>query len=203
MGLTVHYSGGRAKSPEAMADCLEFLKDTAKRLPCKFVLIDEKFSGTLDDYRRPKNPNQGKLVTVKLKGIMLFLDEGSEPLTFTFDPDTLEFCHYLLCKDGTILKGGGFCKTQFAKNFMRTHHTVCKLLEIVKKKYVTGLRVSDDGEYYGNWDKKKLVKTIERWNGVMATFGEAMDRLSKKTGLKIEGAGMELYKDQKLKKLLG
>ena len=202
MGLTIHYSGGKAKNRTTIDGCLEFLKDMAIRLPCKYLLIDETLTGELDDYSRPKSPNNGKRVIVKQKGIMLFLDQGSEPLTFNFDTDSLEFCHYFLCKDGTIFKGGLFCKTQYAKNFMRTHHVACKLLEIVKKKYVTGLRVSDEGEYYGNWNKNKLAKTIEKWNGMIANFGAAMDKLSKKTGLKIEGAGMEIYKDEKLKKLL-
>ena len=202
MGLTIHYSGGRAKSPAEMEQCLEFLKDTAKRLPCRHVLIDETFTGILDDFRHKKNPKHGKRVTVKQKGIMLFLDDGSEPLAFTFDADTLEFCNYLLCKDGSVLKGGVFCKTQFAKNFMRTHHTACKLLEAIKKEYVTGLRVSDEGEYFGNWNKNKLAKTIKKWNGMMINFAGLMAKAGKKSGLKIEGAGMDLYKDEKLKKLL-
>ena len=38
---------------------------------------------------------------------------------------------------------------------------------------------------------------------MMINFGGLMAKASKKTGLKIEGAGMDLYKDEKLKKLLG
>ena len=103
MGLTVHYSGGKAKSQNKIKECINFLKDTAERLPCQYLLVDEALTGTLDDWRHPKNPNSGKLVTIHQKGIMIFLDEGSEPLTFTFDNNTLEFCNHFFSYKSNIL----------------------------------------------------------------------------------------------------
>ncbi len=192
MGLTIHYSQGKAKNRLKIDNCIAFLEDVARRLPCENNLIDETLTGLLDN----------SVVTVHQKGVILFLDEGSEPLTFVFDYDSLEFCQYFnFGNDGTIDKSGFFCKTQYAKNFLRTHHTACKLLETIKREYVRGLRVVDDAEYFGDWNKIKLEKTFERWNNIIVNFAETLNQLTEESGLKFEGAGVELYKDQKLRKL--
>ncbi len=202
MGLTVHYSNGQAKDRSKLDACIGFVKEVAERLPCRYEVVDTTLSAQLDDWLRPNNPKNGQLVTVRQKGIILFLDEGAEPLTITFDYDTLEFCNYFISvKDGTLNKTGFFCKTQYAKNFLRTHHTACKLLAILKAKYLPQLHVVDEGEYFGTWDMQKLAGTIEEWNSLIANFAENISKAAKDTGLKFEGAGMELYKDIKLKKM--
>ncbi|HYV33300.1 MAG TPA: hypothetical protein VE973_00425, partial [Candidatus Limnocylindria bacterium] len=194
MGLTVHYSEGKAGDHSKIDDCVNFVREVAQRLPCRYEMVDAKLGGKLDDWLNPGNQMNGQLVTVRQKGIILFLDEGAEPLAIIFDYDTLEFCNYFISvKDGTLNKTGFFCKTQYAKNFLSTHHTVCKLLAILKTKYLPQLHVVDDGKYFGVWDMQRLVGTIERWDGIMANFAEIIDETAKDVGLKFEGAGMELY----------
>ncbi len=208
MGLTIHYSNGKAQNREKVDACIEFLKDTAKRLPCEFERINQKLTGILEDWINPKNPKNGKPVSVIYKGIVLFLDEGSESLCFAFDYDTLEFCSYFVSpQDKRLVKTNFFCKTQYAKNFLQTHHTACKLLEFVKNNYVRGLRVSDEGEYFDKWNKRHLQKIYKEWSGLISSFGKALDKLEISQGSDIEQsireAAKEVYKDEKLKKLFG
>jgi hypothetical protein len=196
MGLTVHYSKGKVQDRSNLDACINFLKDVARRLPCRYEMVDATLSAHLDDWLSPNNPKNGQLITVRQKGIILFLDEGVEPLPIIFDYSTLEFCNYFISvKDGMLNKTGFFCKTQYAKNFLRTHHTICKLLAILKTKYLPQLHVVDEGEYFGNWDMQKLAGTIERWNGLISNFGEILDKTAKDTGLRFEGADMKENND--------
>ena len=208
MGLTIHYSKGKIQSKDKIDSCIKSVEDIAGRLPCKYQLIDEQLTGILDDWANPKNPQNGKRVLVNYKGIILFLDEGSEPLSFSFDCDALEFCSYFIPPNSNeLIKAGFFCKTQYAKNFLHTHHTACKFLEFIKKEFVSGLRVHDEGKYFGKWDRKLLKQTYEEWSGLISAFGKALDKLEFNPSQDIERginqAAEEVYKDEKLKKLFG
>jgi hypothetical protein len=206
MGLTVHYSGGKAKSQAKIDDCLGFVQNVAEKLPCRFDIINQVLTGNLDDWQHPKNPQTGQLIKVHLKGILLWLDEGCEPLNFSFNYDSLEFCNYFKSsKNNVVNKAGFFCKTQFSKNFLLTHHIVCKLLEVIKENYVRGIKVNDDAQYFGNWDKEKLKNSYEEWTGLISSFGKALDTLDANVDIEqsILQAAQKVQKDEKLKKLFG
>jgi hypothetical protein len=207
MGLTVHYSGGRAASRDKIDECIAFLANVAQKLPCQYQIVDEKLTGILDDWSNPKSKQNGKPVSIEYKGISLFLDQGSEPLCFGFDYNTLEFCSYFTYRaDGRLGKGGFFCKTQYAQNFLQTHHLTCKLLQRIQEKYVSDLKVSDDGEYFGNWDQDKLKVTFEEWSGIISAFGKAVDKLPAGSDSDIEQsiqkAAQEAHRAESLRKLL-
>jgi hypothetical protein len=207
MGLTIHYSGGRAKSKEKIDECVAFLEDVAQKLPCQYQIVDERLTGILEDWSSPKSKQNGKPVSIQYKAVTLYLDEGSEPLCFGFDYNTLEFCSYFTYPaDRRIGKGGFFCKTQYAKNFLQTHHLTCKLLQHVKDNYVRGLRVNDDGKYFGNWNQDQLKQTYKEWSGLISSVGRALDALSVSPDSDIEEtiqqAVQEVHKDEILRKLL-
>lgn len=207
MGLTIHYSNGKAKSLEKVNECLAFVEQVAKSIPCEYTVIDEQLTGILIDIPNKKNPQNGKNVTVRQKGIVVILDKGSEPFWCIFNTDTLEFCrHEQYPHDKKhVHKWGFFTKTQYAKNFLFAHTTICRLLETIKKQYVTGLKVEDEGEYFGKWDNAHLQKVYEEYSGLISSFGKALDKLKITPGDNIEKsikkATEGVHRDEKLKKL--
>lgn len=73
---------------------------------------------------------------------------------------------------------GSFCKTQFANefglpNFLRTHMTVCAILE---KAQDIGFQVTvyDEGEFWTKRNVKALAETIGQWDQMLAAMFGAM-----------------------------
>jgi hypothetical protein len=71
-------------------------------------------------------------------------------------------------------RGSSFAKTQYAssvaaQHFLKCHLTITAALDAAKR---VGLleSVLDEGEYWHDRDAEKLLKTVGRWNSMMAGF---------------------------------
>jgi len=86
-----------------------------------------------------------------------------------------------------------FCKTQYAgnpqyggeANFLKAHLSLIELLDQFRAR---GLRVRclDDSEYYKHRDVNRLLKTLGKWNGLIAGFAGQLGDLLKAEGLTME-----------------
>lgn len=100
----------------------------------------------------------------------------------------------LLVEDGRTRKrlrthrcgwsGNGFCKTQYASrpdcggvpNFLRSHLSVCRLLDYAKELGILEL-VSDEGGFYEKRDIPALVNEVGEWDQFIAVGVGAIDEL--------------------------
>ena len=155
MGLTIHYSG--KIKPARIDECLNALESIAKKNHWQYERHDDK---PATKYERQGKTGQFIPVEHLCKTISLILDPGCEWLTFDFDKKT-----------GKLQN---FCKTQYSENFIATHHLVCKILEMVRDKFVPNLDVSDEGDYFGIWDREKLGATIEEWDKMVMGISRAL-----------------------------
>jgi hypothetical protein len=86
-----------------------------------------------------------------------------------------------------------FCKTQYAgnpqyggeANFLKAHLSLIELLDQFRAR---GLRVRclDDSEYYKHRDVQRLLKTLGKWNVLIAGFAGQLGDLLKAEGLSME-----------------
>lgn len=78
--------------------------------------------------------------------------------------------------------GSGFCKTQYAEHFLESHVMLCEWLNEFQRK---GVRtdVVDEGNYWETRDIAKLLESYERFNIILESFTEELQ----KSGAKVEG----------------
>lgn len=94
-----------------------------------------------------------------LKGIILNVGQGMEPLAILFDrsgtlTDLLQQVSWI----HNNRQGERFtaCKTQFGS--IDAHIRIIELLDLLKKKYITNLTVNDEGAYWESRDRRVLAE---------------------------------------------
>ena len=110
----------------------------------------------------------------------LWWGEGCEPTNLCF----------VRTGKGMIWTGGAFTKTQYAKDFVKAHVSVCTLLKGMEK---MGLikEVSDEGDYYDTEDITQLTDASEENLKLIAAM---VGTLKETLGDAVGGAGLNAEK---------
>ena len=184
MGLTIHYSGGQALSRAKIDELINSLCRIAKGQKWQYWTVEKTYEDIYQTrFEKGKNNSTGRIVSERVKdepevvykAFFANIDEGCETFEIGFNYRTLECAYYYRYPHMKHTeKTGFFCKTQYSKDFIGTHHTICMLLDHIKTYYVPDLEVHDEGGYFGKWDKKALGAEIKEWNAMIRGVGEQL-----------------------------
>lgn len=169
MGLSIHYSGTIDRT-EDIPRFIEELTDIA---------------GSMDWTVKSVN---GDEADPRFRGIILTPKGDCEPLCFIFDREgRLRRLVDLLNAqvEPTEYSFSTATKTQFTE--VGTHVWIIGLLRYLKKRYLSNLQVSDEGEY---WETEDLEKLCQKKQFLQGMIDQLAGRLSESEPLP-EGASID------------
>ena len=144
MGVTVHFEG-KLRGEQAYADLLRRVEETAKTK----TWLTEKFESSEVTLLRVRGEEEWDYKG-PTKGIILYVDEGCDPVRLEFDRDL-----YLQ----------EFVKTQFAG--VPAHLELIALLRDLQK-FFEDLKVEDEGEYWDTGNEAVLAEHMRRCDEMIA-----------------------------------
>lgn len=152
MGITIHYKGQIDETANVQAMYDELI-DIANVMQWK--------------YRFFKND--------PINGLILDLGNKCEPVSFVFD-EKGGLCNPLSVAVGTHEPDSPdnwvSVKTQFAPQDI--HVSVIKLLQFIKKRYISNLEVADEGEYWETGDRARLDENFARVKAAIGKLAQAL-----------------------------
>ena len=162
MGVTIHYRG-RLNEVGQLAKLCDEMADIAAAMGWETTRLD-------DDWERPadarlRHTSKGAQIDghLGLKGILLRPDVDAESLSFFFDREgnLRSMMDVVMIVDGTLKPQDAWVsvKTQFASP--EVHAWIIGLLKYVKKRYISDLQVSDEGQYWETGDIRILRERME------------------------------------------
>jgi hypothetical protein len=161
MGITI-YAWGKINRIGDIARLIDDLKGIAGESSWAYRIIDDDFDTQPNAVLTRRGPDDSACViegSLGLKGIILNLEPGAEPLSILFDRSgTLTD----LMQQVSWIHGNGqnkrftMCKTQFGS--IDTHIRIVELLANLKEKYITDLIVNDEGAYWETRDRRILAE---------------------------------------------
>ncbi len=189
MGVTIHYRG-KIDDTADVSNLADDLEDFANELGWESQRMDEDWSKPNTAAISVEGDTARVTGHAPLKGIMLSPHKHCEPFALTFNSDgyLIGFVGMTLLAEGktTPEKSVMSTKTQFAP--VEVHITIVKLLQYIKKRYISNLEVFDDGDYWETGDINELKRrrgTIER---AMDTLEDALSKILRK---KVENKSSE------------
>jgi len=165
MGVTIHYRG-TLDDPGSLDQLRRELADIGASMGWETNTLD-------DSWQEPPTArleHRNGVATIKghlgLKGITLHPGDNSESLSFLFDAhgclrsymDVIMRCEGQPVTDKPWVS----VKTQFASPDL--HVWIIGLLKYLKKRYMSDLEVSDEGEYWETGDREALVSMMQLIN---------------------------------------
>jgi hypothetical protein len=161
MGITI-YARGRIERIGDITHLMDDLKSVAEERNWKYHIIDDDFEVRPNavlarrDSGAPATEIKGSL---GLKGIVLNVESGVEPLSIFFDrsgvlTDMLQQIAWLQSKGRD--RRFSMCKTQFGS--IDSHIQIIEILDLVKKKYMPDLVVNEEGAYWESRDRRILAE---------------------------------------------
>jgi hypothetical protein len=174
MGVSIHYRG-RLNDVGQLASLCEELTDIAAAMGWQSTRLD-------DDWEQPANARLRITPTgaridghLGLKGILVTPEGGAESLNFFFDRDGNLRCPVSMVSilDGTLDAEQAWVsiKTQFTSP--EIHVWIVGLLKYLKKRYISDLQVSDEGEYWETGDIRILKEKMD-------LIGEKIEHIASK-----------------------
>lgn len=161
MGITI-FAQGRIDRIGDIPRLLDDLKEVAEERHWKYHIIDDDFDVQPNAVLTPRNssvPGAEIKGTLGLKGIVLNVEPGAEPLSFLFDRSgvlTDMFQQISWIETNGSNERFSACKTQFGS--IDSHIHIIEILDLVKKKYITDLAVNDEGAYWETRDRRILAE---------------------------------------------
>jgi hypothetical protein len=160
MGITI-YARGRLDLIGDIPCLIDDLKSVAGDHNWTYHIIDDDFETQPNAViaRRDPGPPVVKIEgSLGLKGLVLNVGSGSEPLSILFDrsgvlTDMLQQLSWLQSNGG--YERFSLCKTQFGS--IDAHIEIIGILDLVKKKYISDLAVTDEGAYWESRDRRILA----------------------------------------------
>jgi len=160
MGITI-FASGKIERTSDIPRLLDDLKRVAGEHDWVYRIIDDDFA-TQPDAVLTRREGDGPAAVIEgslgLKGIVLNVGPGAEPLSVLFDrsgvlTDMLQQLSWIESNG----QGERFtmCKTQFAG--IDSHIRVIEVLDGLKKSYIPSLVVNDEGDYWESRDKRILA----------------------------------------------
>jgi hypothetical protein len=158
MSTTVHYFG-KIKNAEAVREMQEEFREIAQVSGWSHEMVDHVFTQSVESAA-------GRL---SLRGIRLTLNKTTSPLQLTFDKDG--YLSHIYYEKMPAEKGATpatrqvlhqvHTSTSIRANDPGTHISVVKLLDYLKKRYVSNLEVIDNTGYWYSRDEAALApKTL-------------------------------------------
>ena len=173
MGLTFHYSGS-FKKDASLQELIEEVKDIAGINGWEYHIYDRELPH--DDYGKD-------VFNDRIYGIS-FNPVGSEPVWLCFlsngrlsSPDLLQY--YGSPENPADRKHLYLVSTKTQFSGMTTHMIIINLLKYIDSKYLTGLKVYDEGQYWETGDAKLLEDIFKRFNTALDIFGTAVEKNEK------------------------
>jgi hypothetical protein len=186
MGVSIHYRG-RLDDIARLPSLRDEITDIADTMGWPSKTLDDDWAVTPDASLGRGGVVHGHL---GLKGVLITPHPKSEPLYLFFDRDGYlrSPMTMLMIVDGTMEPETAWVsmKTQFSNP--DTHVWVIGLLKYLKKKYLSGLEVSDESEYWDTGNRKKLEDDMALINGKIEQLSASLTsgRMGDMTGLSAE-----------------
>ncbi|MEK6743445.1 MAG: hypothetical protein AABZ15_07545 [Nitrospirota bacterium] len=161
MGITI-YAWGRIDRIGDIARLIEDVKRLAGESKWACRIIDDDFAEQPNAVLFGQGPD-GSAAAIEgslgLKGIIVNLDKGTEPLAILFDRSgtltgIIEQLSWVHSKEQS--ERFTACKTQFGS--MDSHVGIIELFASLKEKYITDLIVNDEGDYWETRDRRILAE---------------------------------------------
>lgn len=161
MGVSIHYRG-RLDNMDHLPALRDELMDIASGLGWQYWILDADWHVPAD----ASLTHSGKAGEIKghlgLKGIQLKPTGQSEPLDFFFDSEgnLRSPMSVVLIQDGMLRRDDAWIsvKTQFSSAQM--HVVIIGLLKYMKRRYLSNLEVTDEGEYWNTGDCRILEEKL-------------------------------------------
>jgi len=161
MGITI-FASGQLASTNDIQPLIADVKSIATRHDWTSHIVDDDFDAEPDAVLTHDDPEApGALIkgSLGLKGIVITIGDGAEPFSLLFDrsgvlTDLLQQLAWIESK-GTVERFTS-CKTQFAD--IGSHVDLVEVLDLIKKKYLPGLTVDDEGSYWAERDRRLLAE---------------------------------------------
>lgn len=159
MGITIHASGSIDRV-EDIPRLVEDVKIFAEENHWEYHTIDDDFGEPPTAVLVHASTEPGAKIegSLGLKGIVLSVESGVEPLALLFDEsgtltDLMSQVSWI--QDGMRPERFSTCKTQFGP--IEAHICIVDLLSMLKEKYLTNLVVTDEGLYWESRDRELLA----------------------------------------------
>ena len=165
MGITIYFSG-KIDNPSKSEDLIDELTAIATELKWKY-----------DCYEFEKEDNKPHV-----KGITMHPHEKSESMAIAFTPEgrlISPVSLHLGFKEEEFIYTEAI-KTQFAP--LEIHIAVIKLLKYLKSKYISNLRVIDEGDYWNTMDVNILKEKMDFLASKINLLGDILDAQSENLG---------------------
>lgn len=162
MGVTIHYRGRLNDVDQLGALCNE-LADIANAMGWQSTTLNDDWEQPADARLRHTAAGMHIDGHLGLKGIQMTPVEGAESLDFFFDREgnLRALMTMILLLDGTLDPRDAWIsvKTQFAPP--EVHVWIVGLLKYLKKRYISDLQVSDEGQYWETGDIRVLREKLD------------------------------------------
>jgi hypothetical protein len=157
MGITI-FASGTINTLEAIPQLVVEVKEIAEKHGWRYSVVDDDFKVESAAKLVPATADQPAVIegSLGLKGIVLFIDPKCESLGILFNRSGALTCvmQQMLRSDLPGLEPFTSCKTQFG--CIDSHIEMVHLLDILKKRYIADLVVTDEGEYWESRDVERL-----------------------------------------------
>ena len=161
MGITI-FAQGKIGRIEDIPRLIGDLKAVAEEHKWKYRIIDDDFEVRPNAALTPRDSGaSGAAIEgcLGLKGIVLNVESGVEPLSILFDrsgvlTDMFQQISWIETNGGN--ERFSACKTQFGS--IDSHIQVIEILDLVKKKYMADLVINDEGSYWETRDRRILAE---------------------------------------------
>ena len=173
MGITIHYKG-KLNNPDLLNTFCDEIKDIAKDMNWSFNTFDNDLNKPSSSYLDKNGNIKGH---IPIKGLNVTIHPKAESLSFLFDKNgnlrNLLVMTYKNWNESEV--SNIFIKTQFVP--IETHITIIKLLEYIKKKYISNLEVIDEGNYWETRDKNILEEKLSFLNKEIDQIGNIISEI--------------------------
>jgi len=183
MGVTVHYRG-TIDDKTMVGNLADEMEDFAGSLGWKTQRWNEDWTKP-NTARFSGGKGERRIIGhAPVQGITLYPHEHCEPFDLTFDPrgHLVDIVGLALETEGRLTpeEFWGSTKTQFAP--IESHITIVKLLQYVKRRYVSNREVHDDGGYWESGDVHELQRRIDLINRSMDILESALSAADAQLG---------------------
>ena len=161
MGITI-FAQGKINRIEDVPRLIDDLREIAEARKWKYHIIDDDFDIQPNAVLTPRDSGaRGAEIkgSLGLKGIVLNVESGAEPLSILFDRSgvlTDMFQQISWIETNGSNERFSACKTQFGS--IDSHIQIIEILDLIKKKYMTDLTVNDEGAYWETRDRRILAE---------------------------------------------
>ena len=160
MGITI-FARGSIDTMDDLPVLIAEMKELSEKNGWMHEIIDDDFEQDpeVELIRDQETSTVSIEGTLGLKGIIINVGYGVEPLALLFDrsgvlTDIMSQVSWVQNpEEDTRLT---FCKTQFGP--IEAHISIIEILDILKKKYMTNLEVTDEGDYWMSRDRELLAE---------------------------------------------